>query len=73
MMYVIDLRVIPLFLLWILCLFVASKTLTRKQTPERSRTGHKNTQDSQKYGQDETTLLVTDISSTWVAGEARAK
>ena len=35
MMYVIDLRVIPLFLLWILCLFVASKTLTRKQTTPR--------------------------------------
>ena len=72
MMYVIDLRVIPLFLLWILCLFVASKTLTRKQTPERIGLATK-TQDSQKYGQDETTLLVTDISSTWVAGEARAK
>ncbi len=36
MMDVIDSRRIPLFLLWILCLFVASKTLTRKQTRERA-------------------------------------
>jgi hypothetical protein len=32
MMDVIDSQLIPLFFLWILCLFVASKTLTRKQT-----------------------------------------
>ena len=32
-MNVVDSRQIPLFLLWILCLFVASKTLTRSEHP----------------------------------------
>ena len=35
MMEMINSTLIPFYLLWILCLFVARKTLTRKQTHER--------------------------------------
>ncbi len=35
MLAVIDSRLIPLFLVWILCIFVARKTLIHKQTLER--------------------------------------
>ena len=71
-MYAIDLRQTPLFFWWILCLFVASNTLNRKQTPERILLATKTHKTHKKYEQNGTTLVATDISSTWVAGEARA-
>ena len=50
----------PPFFLWILCLFVASKTLTRKQTPGRLLLATKTHKTHKKEEQNGTKLVVTD-------------
>jgi hypothetical protein len=58
---VIDLWLIPLCILWILCLFVASKPLTRNQTPERTGLVTKKTH--KRIGRESTTVSVLSIQS----------